>query len=166
MGSNEKPCRNCEALRAQLEQKEAIVDKYQKIVQSQNELLQDLTQKSPYTSGSSRKQSENFGHFGTSSSYDLNNKVTAPKTRGKQVSKSCRAFIGSITDGIDKETLKKCLEDAFGAVENIDMIPSKACAFADFATQTAYHAAVSEGAVCCTGIALSVERVRRPKPRR
>ncbi|CAG8549587.1 6067_t:CDS:2 [Cetraspora pellucida] len=132
MGSNEKPCRNCEALRAQLEQKEAIVDKYQKIVQSQNELLQDLTQKSPFASGSSRKQSENFGHFGTSSSFDLNSKVTAPKTRGKQ-------------DGIDKETLKKCLEDAFGAVENIDMIPSKACAFADFATQTAYHAAVSEG---------------------
>ncbi|CAG8817739.1 12850_t:CDS:1, partial [Gigaspora rosea] len=37
------------ALRAQLEQKEAIVDKYQKIVQSQKEHLQDLTQKSPYT---------------------------------------------------------------------------------------------------------------------
>ncbi|CAG8494325.1 13011_t:CDS:2 [Racocetra fulgida] len=119
MGSNEKPCRNCEALRAQLEQKEAIVDKYQKIVQSQNELLQDLTQKSPFVSGSSRKQGDNFGHLGTSSSFDLNSKVTAPKTRGKQ------AFIGSITDGIDKETLKKCLEDAFGAVENIDMIPSK-----------------------------------------
>ncbi|CAG8725414.1 22331_t:CDS:2, partial [Gigaspora rosea] len=105
--------------RAQFEQKEAIVDKYQKIVQSQNELLQDLTQESPYTSGSSRKKSENFGHLGTSLSFDLNN----------------------------KETLKKCLENAFGAVENIDMIPSKAFAFADFATQTAYHAAVSEVAV-------------------
>ncbi|RIB05213.1 hypothetical protein C2G38_2047788 [Gigaspora rosea] len=57
----------------------------------------DLTQESPYTSGSSRKKSENFGHLGTSLSFDLNN---------------------------------------------------KAFAFADFATQTAYHAAVSEVAVC------------------
>ncbi|RIA95664.1 hypothetical protein C1645_816362 [Glomus cerebriforme] len=161
MSLNEKSCRNCAVLKTQLEQQEAIVAKYLKIVQSQSELIQDLQNKSS-TVGTSSKSSPRKQHPTTyngwdTTSNDLNNK----KTRG-----GYRAFIGSITSEIDKDSLKRCLEDSFGKVESIDIISSKACAFADFASPTAYHNAVSEGAVLVNGIALSVERVRRPKPRK
>ncbi|RGB35383.1 hypothetical protein C1646_667762 [Rhizophagus diaphanus] len=164
MNVNEKSCRNCVVLKAQLEQQEAIVAKYLKIVQSQSELIQDLQNKSS-TVGTSPKSSPrrqystnytNYNGWDTTSN-DPNNK----KTRG-----GYRAFIGSITSEIDKDSLKRCLEDSFGKVDSIDIISSKACAFADFASPTAYHNAVSEGAVLVNGIALSVERVRRPKPRK
>src|SRR4051794_24053126 len=54
--SNENPCQNCVSLRALLEQKETIVTKYQKIVQSQNELLHDLTQKNNSGGSSTHKK--------------------------------------------------------------------------------------------------------------
>lgn len=36
-----------------------------------------------------------------------------------------RAFVGSVTDDVDEESLRKSLEEAFGEVENIDIIPTK-----------------------------------------
>lgn len=39
----EVPCFKCISYRAQLEQKEAIIAKYQKIVQFQNDLIQDFS---------------------------------------------------------------------------------------------------------------------------
>jgi len=171
MNSSEKPCRNCVILRAELEQKEAIVAKYQKIVQSQAELIQDLSQNKS-TVGPSSKHSprrHHVEHPTTFNGWDMS--FDDKRTRGRQQQQQqqpqgYRAFIGSITSEMDKDSLKKCLEASFGKVEGIDIIPSKACAFADFASPTAYHNAVSEGAVLVNGIALSVERVRKPKPRK
>lgn len=60
--TNESSCQNCASLRAQLEQKEAIVAKYQKIVQSQNELLHDLTQKNSSGGSSTHKK---IGYHGS-----------------------------------------------------------------------------------------------------
>jgi len=39
----EEPCFKCISFKAQLERKEAIIAKYQKIVQFQNELIQDFS---------------------------------------------------------------------------------------------------------------------------
>jgi hypothetical protein len=90
MNVNEKSCRNCVVLKAQLEQQEAIVAKYLKIVQSQSELIQDLQNKSS-TVGTSPKSSPrkqyptnytNYTNYNgwdmTTTSNDPNNK----KTRG------------------------------------------------------------------------------------
>src|SRR6266480_6804484 len=57
MNSSEKSCRNCVILRTELEQKEAIVAKYQKIVQSQAELIQDLSQNKSSTVGTPSRPS-------------------------------------------------------------------------------------------------------------
>jgi hypothetical protein len=162
MSTNEKSCRNCVVLKAQLEQQEAIVAKYLKIVQSQSELIQDLQNKSS-TVGTSSKSSPRKQYLPTT----YNGwETTSSDPNNKKARVGYRAFIGSITSEIDKDSLKRCLEDSFGKVDSIDIISSKACAFADFASPTAYHNAVSEGAVLVNGIALSVERVRRPKPRK
>ncbi|CAG8598988.1 525_t:CDS:2, partial [Acaulospora morrowiae] len=142
-------------LKEQLEQKEAIIDKYQKIIQSQNELLHDLTQKNQSISGSSNRRDVR----------DVDPGITS-RRHGKQAQvNNCRAFVGAVTDDIDRESLRQSLEEAFGKVESIDIIPSKNCAFVDF-TPISYHQAVSIGAVMVNGITLSVERVRKPKPRR
>lgn len=85
MNVNEKSCRNCVVLKAQLEQQEAIVAKYLKIVQSQSELIQDLQNKSS-TVGTSpkpsprRQYSTNYTNYNgwDTTSNDPNNK----KTRG------------------------------------------------------------------------------------
>jgi len=175
MNSSEKSCRNCAILRAELEQKEAIVAKYQNIVQSQAELLQDLSQNKSSTVGTSSRPSSRRHPVEIPMTYNGWDTSFDDKRRGRQQQQQqqqqpqqqgYRAFIGSITSEMDKDSLKKCLEASFGKVEGIDIIPSKACAFADFASPTAYHNAVSEGAVLVNGIALSVERVRKPKPRK
>jgi hypothetical protein len=173
MNSCEKSCRNCVMLRAELEQKEAIVAKYQKIVQSQSELIQDLSQNKSSAVGASSKHSPRRHHVEHPTTFNgWDTTFDDKRTRGRQQQQQqqqpqgYRAFIGSITSEMDKDSLKKCLEASFGKVEGIDIIPSKACAFADFASPTAYHNAVSEGAVLVNGIALSVERVRKPKPRK
>ncbi|CAI2179062.1 6104_t:CDS:2 [Funneliformis geosporum] len=162
MSSNDKSCcRNCAVLKAQLEQQEDTAARYLKFIQSQNELIQFLSQnKSSLETSSPRRQfsqyayEQNLTNYNGSDAYDQ----SIRRARGKQIqmTKDCRAFIGSITSDIDKDSLKHCLEEAFGP----------ACAFADFASPTAYHNAVSEGAVLVNGIALSVERVRKPKPRK
>ncbi|CAG8665174.1 9938_t:CDS:2 [Funneliformis mosseae] len=170
MSSNDKSCcRNCAVLKAQLEQQEDAAARYLKFIQSQNELIQFLSQnKSTLEASSPRRHFSQYAYEqnynGSDASYDQGIR----RARGKQIqmTKDCRAFIGSITSDIDKDSLKHCLEEAFGPVDSIDIISSKACAFADFASPTAYHNAVSEGAVLVNGIALSVERVRKPKPRK
>ncbi|CAG8443003.1 6102_t:CDS:2 [Diversispora eburnea] len=119
--SNDNSCQNCISLRALLEQKEAIVTKYQKIVQSQNELLHDLTQKNNSGGSSTHKKINYHGSRRiTSSSCSPNGDTIKNKHYGKQ------AFVGSVTEDIDEESLRKSLEEAFGEVENIDIIPTKA----------------------------------------
>ncbi|RGB25876.1 hypothetical protein C1646_722658 [Rhizophagus diaphanus] len=144
----EVPCFKCISYRAQLEQKEAIIAKYQKIVQFQNDLIQDFSHGQKITA-----------------TIDTTNSGTVLAAREKFNRSYYRTYIGPLTDEVDKGSLKQCLEKSFGPVNNIDFIPGKSCAFANFSSPTAYHNAISEGAIMVNGIVLSVEQAKKPKYR-
>ncbi|RHZ60506.1 hypothetical protein Glove_352g54 [Diversispora epigaea] len=141
---NCKNCRNCGSLQSQIDQKDAIIEKYQQIARCQFELIQDLSQ-----------------HDTETSFYE--NEVLLSSRPVKSVNRSYyRAYIGPLTDDIDKGCLKTILETSFGPVDALDFIPGKSCAFANFASPTAYNNAVSVGAIQVKGNVLSVEQAKRP----
>ncbi|RIA86344.1 hypothetical protein C1645_331592 [Glomus cerebriforme] len=147
--SVEIPCFKCISYRAQLEQKEAIIAKYQKIVQFQNDLIQDFSRGQKITVATSNTTSE----------------PVSAASRENSNRNYYRTYIGPLTNQVDKGSLKQCLEKSFGPVNNIDFIPGKSCAFANFSSPTAYHNAISEGAVMVNGIVLNVEQAKKPRYR-
>ncbi|CAG8541312.1 12062_t:CDS:2 [Racocetra fulgida] len=113
---NGKDCRRCLALLSQIEQKDAIIEKYRKITKYQSDLIQDL--------------SHGGGNFDLTPpilSYDNEFLTVAARSTGKYVvSRSYyRTYIGPLTDDIDKETLKQSLEASFGPIDSLDFIPGK-----------------------------------------
>ncbi|CAG8719204.1 21033_t:CDS:2 [Cetraspora pellucida] len=146
---NGKDCRRCLALLSQIEQKDAIIEKYRKITKYQSDLIQDLS---------------NGGNLDLTPpiiSYD--NEFLAVTTRSTVVSSSFyRIYIGPLTDDIDKETLKQSLEASFGPVDSLDFIPGKSCAFANFSSPTAFNNAIKEGVIIVKDHMLSVEQAKKP----
>ncbi|CAG8462108.1 9492_t:CDS:2 [Acaulospora morrowiae] len=147
-----KGCRNCSSLQSQIDQKDVIIEKFQRIARCQFELIQDLS------------QGENFNYPTTTSFFENEALLTARPASGKSVANRSyyRAYIGPLTDDIDKDALKTILETSFGTVEALDFIPGKSCAFANFSSPSAYHNAVSVGAVQVKGNMLSVEQAKKP----
>ncbi|CAG8721265.1 6549_t:CDS:2, partial [Dentiscutata heterogama] len=149
---NGKDCRRCLSLLSQIEQKDAIIEKYRKITKYQSDLIQDLS------SGG------NFDLTPPILSYDNEFLTVAARSTGKYVvSRSYyRTYIGPLTDDIDKETLKQNLEATFGPVDSLDFIPGKSCAFANFSSPTAFNNAIKEGVIIVKDHMLSVEQAKRP----
>ncbi|CAI2172761.1 20235_t:CDS:2 [Funneliformis geosporum] len=143
-------CFTCISYKAQLEQKEAIITKYQKIVQFQNELIQELSLNQKKTTKDT-------------ASVTTNDEAALTAVRGRFNRNYYRTYVGPLTGEVDKTSLKKCLEESFGPVDTIDFIPGKSCAFANFFSPTAYHNAISEGAIMVKGIVLSVEQAKKPR---
>ncbi|KAG9292690.1 hypothetical protein G9A89_008277 [Geosiphon pyriformis] len=72
-----------------------------------------------------------------------------------------RAYIGHVTDDISKAKLKRSLEEQFGRVLEIDMITTKHCAFATFASKDSYEKAVEQGLLFIDGKEMGIEEPKR-----
>ncbi|CAG8521897.1 9783_t:CDS:2 [Diversispora eburnea] len=119
--------------------------RYQQIARCQFELIQDLSQND------------------IEPSFYENEVLLSSRPVKSVVNRSYyRAYIGPLTDDIDKSCLKAILETSFGPVDALDFIPGKSCAFANFASPNAYNNAVSVGAIQVKGNVLSVEQAKRP----
>ncbi|CAG8436866.1 14064_t:CDS:2 [Funneliformis caledonium] len=145
-----EPCFTCISYRTQLEQKEAIIAKYQKVVQFQHELIHELSISQKITTKDT-------------ASVTTNDEPALTAVREKSNRNYYRTYVGPLTGEVDKASLKQCLEESFGPVDTIDFIPGKSCAFANFFSPTAYHNAISEGAIMVKGIVLSVEQAKKPR---
>jgi hypothetical protein len=129
----EVPCFKCISYKAQLEQKEAIIAKYQKIVQFQNDLIQDfshgqkitVTSTSTTNSGTVLAAREKCDFFFLTQS-ELLLFICFNVLYFYLANRSYyRTYIGPLSDEVDKGSLRQCLEKSFGPVNNIDFIPGK-----------------------------------------
>ncbi|KAG9298252.1 hypothetical protein G9A89_002740 [Geosiphon pyriformis] len=87
------------------------------------------------------------------------NAVVSSETNPKSTN---RVYIGGIPPEIQKPRLKKCLEVTFnGRVVEIDMLPIKKCAFAEFAHHETYMNALNQGYIQLDGDTMHINRVKK-----
>ncbi|CAG8492865.1 13657_t:CDS:2 [Acaulospora morrowiae] len=182
-------CRNCEALKRQIEIKDEVIrSKDERIIRLQESLIQiqqDLIKVLKVVNGNDDSQKEfsisevpinatsiipiNTNETVTSQSlFDVDESDNEPEWHLSNLNLSnlkkereFRVYVGHINDA-SKKRIKKVLEENFGRVLEVEMIINRNCAFATFATRESYNSAVNQGFINVDGNDCCIEQ---PRPR-
>jgi len=92
--------------------------------------------------------------------------VPAPSTKttrkGRDVNRELSLYVRGIVDGMNKTVIDKAFK-TFGPVINLDVVPTKSCAFVEFGTKEAYQQALMQKTIEIPGLGTVTVEERKQK---